>query len=359
MHSVTLIPSPPSEGWHSMDRYWRELATRADSFTQQDLRVDAFLPGPPLTTRAAGRAARAFQRYAEYPLRTICGSRAHVFHLLDHSHSDVMRFLPRASKAIVTVHDLAPLRDAGDLSLGQIERFRSRVSNLARADLILADSEFTADDVRGFLGTRCPELVCLPLGVDFDRYQVASGDELRRIERPDLKVLCVGSNHRRKNLQILPEVLGAVAANGWRIELVRVGPRLPEKIRGRLLATPDLRLTERPDLSEAELIMTYQRADLLFFPSTLEGFGFPVLEAMAAGTSVLAARASSVPEIGLETIDYFDPGDPADAAVGMIRLASAGGSDPLRRHAARERARELDWSNHVEKLAGWYRRLAA
>lgn len=174
-----------------------------------------------------------------------------------------------------------------------------------------------------------------------------------------IRMLCVGSNQRRKNLKILPAVLSHLTAAGREVELIRVGPRFPDSIRDQLIANSRVILTEKSGVAEEELIATYHRVDLLFFPSSLEGFGFPVLEAMAAGTPVVAARASSVPEIGLDTIGYFPTDDALLAADEVVRLL---GDDDLRLRrirSARIRAEELDWSRHVNCLARIYREMAS
>lgn len=338
-----------------MDRYWSEIAQRSDQFAEEGVEILPFIAGPRPVTRTAGRWQRGLQRYVEYPLRAVFGNRGDVVHLLDHSHSDILRWLPRSVRKIVTVHDLAPLRDSRELTISQLERFRKRVESLKYADLILTDSDFTASDVKAFLEDQCPEMRCLPLGVDFKRYQ--SSDVVTSsnpIERDAMRILCVGSNSRRKNLAILPETLRLATEGGQRVELIRVGPELPTDIRGPLLSNPFVTLVERSGLSESELIACYHEADILFFPSTLEGFGFPVLEAMAVGTCVLAARASSVPEIGLDTVHYFELSDSSSAARELIRLMAEPSLRASRIEAAKDRAKELDWSCHVSQLATIY-----
>lgn len=147
---VTLVPSPPSEGWHSMDRYWRELQCRSGIFHDEGIDLVDFLTAPPPETSRASRWKRAAERYLVYPMQARRLRGRAILHLLDHSHADVLAHVEPTVKRIVTVHDLAPLRDSSDLSPAQLARFRKRVMNLQRADLILTDSEFTARDVIKF-----------------------------------------------------------------------------------------------------------------------------------------------------------------------------------------------------------------
>jgi glycosyltransferase involved in cell wall biosynthesis len=305
---------------------------------------------------------RAASRYMAYPMRAVMAKPASVFHLLDHSHAHVLRFLGQKGKKIVTVHDLFPLRDAAEVTAGQVERFRSKVKELRRADLILVNSNATGADLKDFLGVNCPPCERVAMGVD---NQVFS--EKRRLPMSELEnlapgpiVLCVGSNQRRKNLAILPDVFGSVLLHLDSVTFVRVGPRLESSIRSRLQAyEPRLQIVELPNLSEEKLVSIYQRADVLFFPSTLEGFGFPTIEAMAAGTPVVASNATAMPEINGDAALYFDPADTTRAAELLVRVLKDQQLAENLREKGRKQALQLDWKYHFEQLCDYYRSLAA
>ncbi len=104
-----------------------------------------------------------------------------------------------------------------------------------------------------------------------------------------------------------------------------------------------------PDAALAEL---YRRCAVFCYPSLYEGFGLPVLEAMAAGAAVLTSNVSALPEVGGEAVEYADPLDPASIAAGLRRLLD----DPKRRVelgcAARERATEFDWGHTAKIVLG-------
>ena len=92
-----------------MDRYWRELDRVKNSVECGEFAFTSLLIGPPKGTQEAGRWVRAAARYVAYPLRAVMAKPVSVFHLLDHSHAHVLRFLGRKGKKIVTVHDLFPM----------------------------------------------------------------------------------------------------------------------------------------------------------------------------------------------------------------------------------------------------------
>jgi len=266
------LPSPPESGSYSMDRYWRELDRMKNLVAPGEFAFSSLLKGPPESTRKAGRWVRAAARYAAYPLRAAMANPVSVFHLLDHSHAHMLRFLGRKGKKIVTVHDLFPLRDSTGITASQVRRFRDRINELRRADLILVDSNSTGADVKDFLGVNCPPCERVAMGVNNQAFSEERCTPISELENlaPGPIVLCVGSNQRRKNLAILPDVFKQALTQLERLTFMRVGPRLDPAIRSRLkVCEPRLQIVELSNLSEEKLISVYQRADVLFFPSIL------------------------------------------------------------------------------------------
>ena len=108
--------------------------------------------------------------------------------------------------------------------------------------------------------------------------------------------------------------------------------------------------------SEEELALLYNAAWVLPFPSIYEGFGFPLLEAMACGTPVVTTRVSAMPEVAGDAALYFEPGDDAALAAHLLRLAT----DPELRQSlgavGRQRAAGFTWRAAAEKTAAVYHR---
>ena len=269
---VMWLPAPPKSGVYSMDRYWRELDRLKNSVEPGEFAFSSLLKGPPENTREAGRWVRAAARYLAYPLRAAMTRPVSIFHLLDHSHAHILRFLGRKAKKIVTIHDLFPMQDLTGLTASQVKRFGGKINELRRPDLILANSNVTRTDLKNFLGVDCPPCERLPMGVNIQAFSAEQPIRVSELENlaPGPIVLCVGSNERRKNLAILPDVFKQALTQLERLTFMRVGPRLDPAIRSRLkVCEPRLQIVELSNLSEEKLISVYQRADVLFFPSIL------------------------------------------------------------------------------------------
>jgi glycosyltransferase involved in cell wall biosynthesis len=351
---VQWLPAHPSAGAVSMLRHWQELDAVFRAKPELPLEIACPLGAPPVAAPVANRFQRAWAKYAVYPVQTRLAGPADVVHILDHSFAHLLDWIPRRSFKIVTVHDLAPLDDAS-LSQRQRARFRRTLSCLNRADLLLPVSEFTATALRSFL-TAAPPISVLPQGVDFAKFShPQSAPELAL--PPEPRVLSIGSVVSRKNLGSLPDLLAPVVREIGPISLVRVGEPLPAELRARLEAVLGAeRVREVGFVDETQLVAIYQACAALLFPSTLEGFGFPLLEAMAAGCPVVSSNASSLPEVGGAAALYFDPQDRAEGArqlVNALRDATLRASMIDR---GRARARELSWDAHAERLAAIYAR---
>jgi alpha-1,3-rhamnosyl/mannosyltransferase len=163
-------------------------------------------------------------------------------------------------------------------------------------------------------------------------------------------ILSVGTIEPRKNLQVLFEALqllpaslqlGVVGRSGWD------APSILGKVDELDLAGRVIRLGFVPDESLPRLMAS---AAAVIYPSRYEGFGLPVIEALATGTPVVASDLPVFREVGGTSAFYFDPVDRIDLAKAIELAASSSDDDSLRR-ARQERARQFDWQTSASIVA--------
>jgi glycosyltransferase involved in cell wall biosynthesis len=209
---------------------------------------------------------------------------------------------------LVTLHDLIPWAIGGRAMLGERTRWWLGRRLLRRADLVMTPSEAAARDAVRFAGVREDRLTVVPEGVaaGFHRAGGAAERVAERhgIDRPFL--LFVGALDARKDPAALLRAWDVARAAGADVDLVLAGAA------GRQ-APADMGSARRLGyLDHSSLVDVYSAAACLVFPSRYEGFGLPVLEAMACGCPVVTYRNSSLPEVAGDAAVLIADGD-ADA----------------------------------------------
>jgi glycosyltransferase involved in cell wall biosynthesis len=308
---------------------------------------------------SADRApVRIAWEHAALPLATR-RDRLDVFH---GTMNVLPRFLPCPS--VVTIHDLAFLRWPEQVPARRYRYLSAAVKAATKqAARIIAVSESTKADLVELLAVDPARVSVTHLGVD-DRFRLPSSeDRMAFLHRQGLVrpyVLAVGNLEPRKNLpgllrafaRLAPEVphdLVLVGAEGW--------------LTGEIHATLDeLRLGGRVRMTgfveDADLPAWYGAADLFVYPSLYEGFGLPVLEAMACGAPVVTSNVSSLPEVAGDAALLVDPSDVDSIAEEMRRgLTDAALAFDLRRRG-QLRAADFTWDRTAEQTVAVYREVA-
>lgn len=263
-----------------------------------------------------------------------------------------------AAPAVVTVHDLIALR-LGSNHPGVSTWLRRRhFPPLLRASGLVFVSEYSRRDFLSQFTYPEDRTTVVHHGVGgayAPRDRHASREALHlAADRPVL--LHVGSEERRKNVETLLSALALLVRDRPDLLLLRVGGGSARS--RRLISRFGLERHVRylPGLSEAQLTVCYSAADLFVFPSYFEGFGLPVLEAMKSGCPVVAARATSVPEITGEAAVLVEAMDVSGLAGAIASLLD----DPPRRAALRDagmlRAATFSWDRTARQTADAYRR---
>ncbi len=282
---------------------------------------------------------------------------------LDVTHS-FLNVTPLAAPGaqVLTIHDLSYIVEP------RAHPWRRRVylnvmSRLAarRARVILADSKATRDDIVRHFGTDPRKIRVVYAATDpnmrpLDPDSVAEFREQKGL--PDEFVLYLGTLEPRKNVDVLVRAFGRLRRSGYDGELVLAGgPGWGYGAIERAVADEGLGDVVRfaGFVPGDEQALWYNSAQVFVYPSAYEGFGLPVLEAMACGTPVVTSDASSLPEVAGDAGVLTTPGDDAELAAVMMELVGAAGRRAELREKGLAQARKFSWDVAAERCREAYR----
>ncbi|HET8528161.1 MAG TPA: glycosyltransferase family 1 protein [Gaiellaceae bacterium] len=238
---------------------------------------------------------------------------------------------------VLTVQDLSFERDSALMGVRETLTFRLTVRpSVKRARRVFAISERTRDDLVELYGLRAEDVVVTPLAAD-SAFVPGGG-------REDY-LLLVGSIEPRKR-----PLVAADAARSTGRRLVVAGPARDEELAAELRR----RGAElRGYVPQEELVRLYQAAAAVLVPTSYEGFGLTVAEAMACGAPVVAAPDPAVREVGGDAVAYAEPERFADVLASVL-------AEPAKwSRAALERAHAFSWERTAERTAAVYREVLA
>jgi glycosyltransferase involved in cell wall biosynthesis len=249
------------------------------------------------------------------------------------------------SRNAVVIHDAAALRHPEWYGRGYVAYQRALLPRIARtAGLVITVSEFSRGELVDVLGAPADRVVVVPNGVEarFSPSADAAGAAMAlRLKCP--YVLAVGTRIARKNLVALDNAARALSERG--IELVAAGSG-----RGYMRDEGPTPVRALGYVDEELLPGLYVGAEALIMPSLYEGFGLPVLEAMASGTPVVAADRAALPEVAGGAALLFDPDDPDGAASALLSVVGDGGLAASLRERGLERATPFTWRVAAERI---------
>ncbi len=290
-----------------------------------------------------------------------------VVHVIDHSQGYLIAGLnPR--RTIVSSHDTTVLT----LAMGRIggakvphvavQMFRISLEFAKRAAAIVADSQQSRRDLASMAGIDPEKVRVIHPGLN----QAFAPDRERGARLRDklglgsgLLMFQIGRTFY-KNIRGVLRVLNTLRRGGLNVRLVRSGPSLtgPDRaLAERLNLLPEV--VELGALPDADIPALYNAVDLLLFPSSYEGFGWPPLEAMASGTPVVCSRAGSLDEV---VGDAALTADPEDIEMLGWHAASVLTDAKVRNELVRrglEHAARFSWQRAAMEMRSVYREVAA
>jgi len=266
-------------------------------------------------------------------------------------------------RTILTVHDLIPfvMPEVRTRLLWKVfygMPFLTR-SLLRRADRLVTVSLYSAGDISKRFGIPEDTIHVVSEGVaeTFSLpVEAAKRDLVRqRYDLPERYVLCVSRQQPYKNLLGLARAYAALPdALKSRYQLVLTGEP-HRQYREELTAALAPLISARQAVftgfvGDEDLPALYQMASLFVLPSLYEGFGLPVLEAMASGCPVACSDAASLPEVGGDAVDYFDPRDQQSMTDTLSRLLQDEPGASARSVRGRKRAQQFTWQKTAEQM---------
>jgi glycosyltransferase involved in cell wall biosynthesis len=365
---VVICRDMPGESI-SMDVYADGLVTALRELHPQ---WEVFETNPrPTGVKGASSIAEGMHKYYEkflrYPL-SLRQYKADVYHIVDQSYAHLAYWL-KDVPIVITCHDLINFRQPENL--WQRARFpplsmaawRFSVKGLHKAHHILADSRYTAQDIKQMVDVDAKRITVIPFGLDTTFRQIQQEDLIQSsrtkygVSSEKICLLHVGGNDPRKNVTILLEVVKVLRTREIPAVLWKIGadftPQQKQLIEEYGLEGKTTYLGQMSHKDWA-LILAYNAADIVIIPSLYEGFGMPVLEAMACGTPVIASNVSSLPEVAGDAARLVSPEDVEGIVNEVIHIAH----DPIFRqrliNRGLSRAKIFFWNVIAPKIAKIY-----
>jgi len=373
---LALLMDPREEGWPSMDLVGDALLEGLTSHTPR-VHAAAIRPSLPAVLRrlprvgarnAAFNADRLLTRFGLYPGRALLARGQHdAFHVVDHTYAQLVHALP-AARTGVYCHDLDAFRSVLEPHREPRPAWframaRAQLSGLERAAVVFHSTQAVRAQLLAHGVVPESRLVWAPYGVSPEYRPEPASEPLDLSEavlaplggRPYL--LHVGSAIPRKRLDVLFAVFAALRTQHPELRLVQQGGALTAAQRAQVEALGIGDALLQPARQErATLAGLYRRATAVLVTSEAEGFGLPVIEALACGAPVVASDLPVLREVGADACTYCPMGD-VPAWVEAVASLLEGRAVPPSREARLARAARFTWDSHARTVLESYVRL--
>lgn len=294
-----------------------------------------------------------------------------VLHVIDSEYL-VGLSSSRLRRTVATCHDMLPFLVADrleDVFQGRVGLgfYKRALKNLTRCAQVCTDSEFSKECIVKYTGCTPEQIEIIHLGVEdcFQPRDVEDEDIQRFIGQHGLKgkkiVLHVGSAGRYKNIETLLRVVADLKKTTQDdMVLLKIGGAFTaehNEVIGTLRL--DKSIVHLTGVSQEDLVRAYNVADLLLWPSHFEGFGLPVVEAMACGTPVVCSNGGSLGEIAGDAAAIHDPLDQEGLRASCVKVLTEPAYRSERIEAGLNRAKAFSWERAAAQYYDVYRKVCS
>ena len=279
-----------------------------------------------------------------------------------HGFDGFLPVLVRAELKSAIVHDVLYLKNRNYHTEEQRKRLLKKLYHLVRrADIIISPSLATKVELSDIFPPE--KIFVIPEGCSeaFKPMPETAVKSFRQGLGTGRYILFVGVFQRRKNIERLLDAFRIIKKESPGLKLVMVTSYFGYGSREVMQKISEMKddILLKVGVEQEELISLYNGAEVFLFPSLAEGFGLPVLEAMACGTPVVTSRLSAMPETGGDAVAYCDPYDVGDIAATALDVLNNDSRKLELRRLGMSRAAAFSWSESAKKLLSvWEESLA-
>ena len=306
------------------------------------------------------------ERYWHYP-RQLAQHQIDLFHIIDHSDGHLLYWLNNLPQPkIITCHDLINLtqpdsfRGRSIFPLVSMASWKYAVRGMRHADRIISVSDHTAKDITQHLNIPSQAIASIPNAVD-GRFKPLTPLERelfrqqQNLDKEDFCLLNVGSNNSRKNIDTILKAI-ALLKHDFPVQFWKAGADFNSAQKS-FITEHQLNdcVTYLGKPSPEQLGEIYSAADVLVAPSSYEGFGLTILEAMACRTPVVTSNVTSLPEVAGDAAILVSPTDIEAIVAAIFRLQQDENYRQLLRDRGLARSRQFTWAKTAEQVIRVYR----
>ena len=317
------------EGWFSMDICAKMLHDRASKLPDANINVSQIRPtferrfqylSSVLGKHQSFNADRCINRYWEYPrYLQSCHQNFDFFHIADHSYAHLVHSLP-AARTGVFCHDLDAFKsivkpDTYTGSRSYREIAKRILGGMQKAAIVFHTTNTVRQQIERYQLIDPARLVSAPLGVASEyRLEPILDDQIASVLEKQLQgkpfILHVGSCVPRKRIDLLLAIFSQLRDRLPELTLVKVGGEWSQSQKQQIMALNiGESIVHLTQLTNRTIAALYQKSALVLMTSEAEGFGLPVIEALACGSIVIASDIPVLPEVGGDAAIYCPVGD--------------------------------------------------